>query len=207
MISYKEALLVIFALSVLVGGVGFVGNAAAKRHFCENNLRKLYSYAEQYQADHGALPPVNIPMKPLWKFWFHLLKPYSASQLDFACPEDQRAAYLFETRQSPLFSPKNQDALSYGMNYFLTAHFADKKKVAPFLKNLSAPGKVVFLGDSKGPYMLPDRFWTYEKAFRHEEDQANFLYADGHIAYQKQTDFGRFEGERFITDFTKWHWN
>jgi prepilin-type processing-associated H-X9-DG protein len=55
--------------------------------------------------------------------------------------------------------------------------------------------------------MLPPRFWTYEKAFRHQDEKANFIYADGHVKFQKQTDFGKFENGDFVTDFTKWHWN
>ena len=73
---------------------------------------------------------------------------------------------------------------------------------------LSRPKETVLFADSKGPYLMPERFWTYEKAMRHDnETRANFIYADGSVRLQPQTDFGVFkEDGTFVTDFTKWHW-
>ena len=202
-----ELFLVLAVALLLTGMTGAVRTAAGKNAFCAGNLKKLNAYAWQYQNDHGVLPPVSVPTKPLWKFWSHYLRRYSSDKFDFICPADPRAAFMFEKKRSPLYSPREFRSACYGMNYFLTAGAARKKKKTARLDNLSRPAYTVFLGDSKGPYMLPPRFWTYEKAFRHGEEQAFFLYADGHVKLQKQTDFGRFEGEKFITDFTKWHWN
>ena len=205
--SWKELAAVLSAAALLILGAGAVSPLKNKRVYCQQNLKKLYIYTQQYQNDHGGLPPVRIPMKPLWKFWSTLLREYAKDQYDFICPADPRAAFLFEKVRSPLYHPVEFNAACYGMNWFLTDQSARKKKVAPKLENLSRPAETVFLGDSKGPYMLPPRFWTYEKAFRHQDEKANFMYADGHVKFQVQTDFGKFENGDFVTDFTKWHWN
>ena len=206
--DWKELLLLLCVLPGVLFAVSTALNAAGGGNVrCAGNLRILYGYAGQYQRDHGVLPPVTIPMKPLWQFWSTLLRKYSQDRYEFICPADPRAAFMFEKRRSPLYSPREFRGACYGMNYFLNARAAGKMKKQVRLDALSRPAGTVFLGDSKGPYMLPPRFWTYEKAFRHQDARANFLYADGHVKMQKQTDFGRFEGERFITDFTKWHWN
>ena len=205
--NWKELLCVAAACSLLLTLAGAAVTPENRRMVCAVNLKRLYTYARMYQDDHGTLPPVTIPMKPLWKFWSTLLKKYSNSRYDFICPADPRAAYLFEKVRSPLYFPEDFNASCYGMNWFLTDKSARRKKTTARLENLSRPGQTVFLGDSKGPYMLPPRFWTYEKAFRHENETANFLYADGHVELQKQTDFGKYENGKFITDFTKWHWN
>ena len=205
--NWKELLPVVTAALLLIAALGAVNPRKNPRIFCQQNLKKLYIYTQQYENDHGGLPPVRIPMKPLWKFWSNLLRPYSDNEFDFICPADPRAAFLFQKVRSPLYHPRAFNASCYGMNWFLTDRDARKKKKAPKLQNLSRPAETVFLGDSRGPYMLPPRFWTYEKAFRHTDETANFIYADGHVKLQKQIDFGRFENGKFITDFTKWHWN
>lgn len=205
--NWKELLLAATAALLLIAALGAVDPRKNPRLFCQQNLKKLFIYTLQYENDHGGLPPVRIPMKPLWKFWSNLLRPYSDNEFDFICPADLRAAYLFQKVRSPLYHPREFNVSCYGMNWFLTDRDARKKKKAPKLQNLSRPAETVFLGDSRGPYMLPPRFWTYEKAFRHTDDTANFIYADGHVKLQKQSDFGRFENGKFITDFTKWHWN
>ena len=205
--NWKELLLVLCTGIALFLTVGALDPLEHKKAYCAANLKKLYIYADQYQSDHGALPPVTIPMKPLWKFWSTLLREYSKSSYDFICPADPRAAFMFEKIRSPLYHPQHFRGSCYGMNWFLTDKSAKRKKTTAKLENLSRPGATVFLGDSKGPYMLPPRFWIYEKAFRHDDETANFIYADGHVKLQKQTDFGKFEKGKFITDFTKWHWN
>ena len=205
--NWHELLIVVLSTSLLVILIGATNKAKSKELVCQNNLKKLYQYTLQYQNDHGGLPPVRIPMKPLWKFWSNLLKEYSNDEFDFICPSDPRAAYLFEKVRSPLFYPTEFNVSCYGMNWFLEDKGAKKKKTTPKLENLSNPGNTVFLGDSKGPYMLPERFWTYEKDFRHLNEKANFIYADGQVKLQEQKDFGKFENGKFITDFSKWHWN
>ena len=206
--SWKELALLLVSAGLLLSLWGAAASPRKEpRLFCEQNLKKLYQYTLQYENDHGGLPPVRIPMKPLWKFWSNLLKSYSKDSYDFVCPADPRAAFLFEKVRSPLYHPQEFNASCYGMNWFLTDKDARKHKKEPKLENLSRPGNTVFLGDSKGPYMLPPRFWTYEKAFRHEGEKANFIYADGHVKFEAQSDFGKFENGKFATDFTKWHWN
>ena len=205
--NWKELALVLGTGLTFLLTVGALDPLEHKKAYCARNLKQLYVYAEMYQNDHGALPPVTIPMKPLWKFWSTLLREYSKNRYDFICPADPRAAFMFEKIRSPLYHPQQFNSACYGMNWFLTDKSAKRKKTTAKLKNLSRPGETVFLGDSKGPYMLPPRFWTYEKAFRHENETANFIYADGHVKLQKQTDFGKFENGKFITDFTKWQWN
>lgn len=179
---------------------------AAKRTFCQNNLKKLYRYTLMYQNDHGALPPVSVPTKPLWRFWPQYIEVYSDNIRDFACAVDPRNETLFARKRTPLL-PEKRIACSYGMNYFLTAHSAKKFKRAALLSNLSNPGKTILHGDCKGPYMLPERIWTYEHAMRHENETAFFSFGDGHVARMKKSDFGKTGKDgKFRTDFSRWHW-
>lgn len=199
-------------LTAAVAGILFMLATAAirddqaKRTFCQNNLRKLHNFTLMYESDHGALPPVSVPTKPLWKFWPQYIGVYSSNIRDFACAVDPRNETLFARKRTPLL-PEKRIACSYGMNYFLTEHFAKKLKRKPLLANLSNPGQTILHGDSKGPYMLPERFWTYEKAMRHEEESAFFSFGDGHVAQMKQKDFGKTgQDGKFRSDFSKWHW-
>ena len=48
----------------------------AKRVFCQNNLKKIYRFTLMYEKDHGGLPPVSVPTKPLWKFWPNYINKY-----------------------------------------------------------------------------------------------------------------------------------
>ena len=178
----------------------------AKRVFCQNNLKKIYRFTLMYEKDHGGLPPVSVPTKPLWKFWPHYIGKYSTELRDFACPSDPRNEPLFARKRTPLL-PEKRIACSYGMNYFLTEHFAKKRGVKPFLANLSKPSRTILHGDSKGPYMLPERFWTYEQAMRHDNETGFFSFGDGHVARMKQSDFGKKNAKGvFQSDFSKWHW-
>lgn len=199
-------------LTVVVAGLVLVLTSAAikddtaRRTFCQGNLKKLYNYTQMYQNDHGVLPPVSVPTKPLWRFWPQYIEVYSNNIRDFACAVDPRNETLFARKRSPLL-PEKRIACSYGMNYFLIEHYAQKLKRKALLSNLSKPEKTILHGDSKGPYMLPERFWTYEQAMRHEDETGFFSFGDGHVERMKQSDFGKFDDKgKFRSDFTRWHW-
>ena len=114
---------------------------------------------------------------------------------------------MLEEIDNPLRPKPQLRADSYGMNYFLTKHFAAKKGKAPLLKNLSNPAKTIVFGDCKGPYMLPERYWKEDRAMRHANDTANFVHADGHIKNFSQFDLGSVGADgKFKTDFSNWHW-
>lgn len=195
------------AATLLLLGASAWRTAAEKQAFCAGNLQKLYRLTLAYEADHGELPPVIMPQKPRWKFWSNCLRPYTDDKRAFACPADPRQEYLFED-ENPLFQPTAQSAISYGMNYFLTSGEAQRAVGKPAkLENLSRPGATVFLADSKGPYLLPPRFWEHERDFRHDK-AANFLFADGRVRLLKQQDFGRTGPDgKFETEMRFWRWN
>lgn len=205
--NIRELVLILLSAGILMLVMGSAGESA-KRTRCMGSLKKLYGMTLSYENDHGGLPPVTIPAKPLWKFWSHCLRPYSTDKLDFCCPADKRNEYMFKP-ESPLFCPVVQSAASYGMNYFLTARSAGRAGAPePRLRFLKNPAGVVLFGDSRGPYMLPPRFWQHEKDFRHENERANFVFADGHVEFLRQNDFGTTAPDgSFVTDFSKWHWN
>ena len=205
--SVKELFLLTgTALLLVIMFTAAVRDDNAKRVFCQNNLKKIYSYTLMYQNDHGALPPVQVIAKPLWKFWPNYINKYCKDLRDLACPSDPRNESLFARKKTPLL-PEKRTSCSYGMNYFLTEHYAKKKNKKPLLANLSKPVKTVVFGDSKGPYMLPPRFWTYEVAMRHDNDTGFFCFADGHVSRMKQSNFGRKDEKgNFKTDFSRWHW-
>ena len=122
--NIRELVLILLSAGILMLVMGSAGESA-KRTRCMGNLKKLYGMTLSYENDHGGLPPVTIPAKPLWKFWSHCLRPYSTDKLDFCCPADKRNEYMFKP-ESPLFCPVVQSAASYGMNYFLTARSAGR---------------------------------------------------------------------------------
>ena len=148
--SWKELAAVLSAAALLILGAGAVSPLKNKRVYCQQNLKKLYIYTQQYQNDHGGLPPVRIPMKPLWKFWSTLLREYAKDQYDFICPADPRAAFLFEKVRSPLYHPVEFNAACYGMNWFLTDQSARKKRSPPNWKTFPAPLKPFFWGTPRG---------------------------------------------------------
>lgn len=206
--NYKELLLVsgVFILTALLMTAA-LDSAAAKNVYCQNNLKALYVSVTEYQEAHNALPPVLVPQKPRWGFWPHYLKPFIKDEKTFACPEDPRNANMFAENNNPLMPTVQRRADSYGMNYFLTAHFAKKKGKTALLKNLSNPKKTIVFGDCKGPYMLPERYWKEERALRHADESANFVHADGHIKNFSQMDLGVIGADgKFRTDFSNWHW-
>ena len=137
--SIKELVLLSSTAAVLVIMLtAAVRDDNAKRVFCQNNLKKIYRYTLMYQSDHGALPPVQVIAKPLWKFWPNYINDYCKDLRDLACPSDPRNELLFARKKTPLL-PEKRAACSYGMNYFLTEHYAKKKNKKPLLSNLSRP--------------------------------------------------------------------
>jgi prepilin-type processing-associated H-X9-DG protein len=114
---------------------------------------------------------------------------------------------MYEEDGSPLFSYKTQKSASYGMNWFLNEKEAKRANAAQArLACLSKPEQIVLFADSKGPYLLPERFWQHEMDLRHQE-QANFAFADGHVELLKQEHFGSYDDKgQFRSDFSKWHW-
>ncbi|MBE6378550.1 MAG: hypothetical protein E7051_07020 [Lentisphaerae bacterium] len=206
--NYKELILVggVFTLLAVLMSAA-LDTADAKNAFCQNNLKVLYVSVTEYQAAHNALPPVIVEQKPRWAFWSGYIKPFVKDLKNMACPEDARNAHMLVNVNNPLMPKPQLRADSYGMNYFLTRHFAAKKKKTPLLKNLSNPKKTVVFGDCKGPYMLPERYWKEERAMRHEKESANYVFADGSVKNLTQMDFGSIGGDgKFKTDMTSWHW-
>ena len=108
--NIRELVLILLSAGILMLVMGSAGESA-KRTRCMGNLKKLYGMTLSYENDHGGLPPVTIPAKPLWKFWSHCLRPYSTDKLDFCCPADKRNEYMFKP-ESPLFCPVVQSAAS-----------------------------------------------------------------------------------------------
>lgn len=206
--NYKELILVSGVFSLLaVLMCASLDTADAKNAYCQNNLKILYTAVTEYQAAHNALPPVIVEQKPRWGFWSHYIKPFVKDQKNMVCPEDPRNLHVLEEIDNPLRPKPQLRADSYGMNYFLTKHFAAKKGKTPLLKNLSNPAKTIVFGDCKGPYMLPERYWKEERAMRHANDTANFVHADGHIKNFSQFDLGSVGADgKFKTDFSNWHW-
>ena len=207
--NYRELLIVLALLAVVaVMAIPVVSEANHDAHaaVCQRHLTALYQATLQYQEETGVLPYVELKTKPLWKWWSELIRPYIDSSLSMSCPADPRAADFFRKVQSPLYIPPSP--LSFGMNWWLREGCAKKCGAKTRLDGLSRPQEVVLFADSKGPYLMPERFWTYEKAMRHDnETRANFIYADGAVRLQPQSDFGQEKDGKFVTDFSKWHWN
>ena len=206
--NFRELLIVCGTSAILLLlTIAAADTASAKSAICQNNLKSLYAIFQQYQNDHGVLPPVIVQQKPRWQFWSNYISPYVTDEKIQACPEDPRNASMFESRRSPLLPAPKRAADSYGMNYFLTAHFAGQKGKTANLNNLSNTAKTILLGDCKGPYMLPERYWKEERAMRHADETANYVFADGHIEQLGQFDLGAIGRDGiFRTDFSHWHW-
>lgn len=206
--NFRELVIVCAAsAALLIMTIAATDTATAKSAVCQNNLRTLFGVIQQYQTDHGVLPPVIVQQKPRWQFWGNYIAPYITDEKIQACPEDPRNASMFDRNRSPLLPAPRRAADSYGMNYFLTAHYARRKGKTANLANLSKPADTILLGDCKGPYMLPERYWQEERAMRHAEETANYVFADGHIAQLGQFDLGAIGQDGvFRTDLSHWHW-
>ena len=126
--NYKELILVggVFTLLAVLMSAA-LDTADAKNAFCQNNLKVLYVSVTEYQAAHNALPPVIVEQKPRWAFWSGYIKPFVKDLKNMACPEDARNAHMLVNVNNPLMPKPQLRADSYGMNFFLTRHFAAKK--------------------------------------------------------------------------------
>ena len=202
----RELMVLFPAVMVLITTLGVTaGKESARRARCQSNLKELFRAEQQYEAEHGSIPPLYIAQKPKWIFWHSFIAPMVRDVKAFACPSDQRMSYLFE-RKSPLFSGIVPITSCYGMNRFMLKAGAVKAKApAAQLKYLKDPAHIVFIMDSVRPFVTPDLLWKDQRNFRHE-NKANYIFADGSVRYLDQTFFGKWEGNKFKTDFSRWYW-
>lgn len=203
--NYFELLIIVAIGAMLFIMTGMVTKESARRTQCQANLRELYRAVQQYESAHGTLPPLYIAQRPQWLFWHHFVSPMVKDVRSFACPSDPRMSYLFE-KGSPLFGGIVALTSCYGMNRFMLPVGAKKAGAPEFkLKYLKNPSHTVFLMDSVRPFVTPDLLWKDKRNFRHD-GKANYIFADGSVKHLHQNFFGKFEGNKFITDFTRWHW-
>lgn len=199
---------IVLGIGLLAAALFTAGAVTEQRQqdlVCRDNLRRLYTMTGMYCADHHSMPPVSIPQKPRWKFWNHCLEPYAETRTVFCCPADPRDRYVFES-STPLYQPKSY-TLSYGMNWFADAKYiAREGKSPPVLRHIGRPHGTVLYGDCKLPYFLLDR-WDSDKAFRHRDDTANFVFADGHVECLGEGSFGTRDGNgKFLPSPQYWIW-
>ena len=206
--SWRELVAVIGAVAILVLTLGMTSlrSESARRTLCQANLREIYRAEQQYEEEHGSIPPLYIEQLPSWIFWHSFVAPLVNDVRVFACPSDPRSAYLFEENTSPLFSGTVALTSCYGMNRFLLAAGAQKAHApAARLKYLQQPSHTVVFMDSLRPFVTPDLLWGDKRNFRHDQ-KANYIFADGAVKHLDQGFFGTFEGDKFLTDFSRWHW-
>ena len=101
--SMVELLLVIAVFSILSLLLCTAGEAAkkdAKLAICAANMKELVNKIHLYDAEHGQLPPVWVPAKPLWYFWSKHLDPSPLRNKLFCCPADIRSAPCKRARLS-----------------------------------------------------------------------------------------------------------
>ena len=203
--NFYELLTVLVIAAILFAMTGAVTKENAKRIQCQANLRELFRAEQQYEETYGTLPPLYIARRPQWLFWHHFIAPMVKDVRSFACPSDPRMYYLYENR-SPLFGGIVALTSCYGMNRFMLPVAAKKAGAPEFrLKYLKNPSHTVFLMDSVRPFVTPDLLWKDKRNFRHD-NKGNYVFADGSIKHLKQEFFGTFKDNKFLTDFTRWHW-
>ena len=202
----RELIWAVPALLMLGTVLGMTaGKESYRRAQCQSNLRDLFRAEQQYEAEQGSIPPLYIAQRPKWIFWHSFIAPMVNDLKSFACPSDPRMSYLFE-QGSPLFSGTVPLTSCYGMNRFMLAAGAKKAKApAAQVRYLKDPAHTVFIMDSVRPFVTPALLWKDPRNFRHE-NKGNYLFADGAVRHLDRSFFGKFEGEKFITDFTRWYW-
>ena len=200
-----ELIIVVVAIFIAALLLGSVNKEVARRNQCQANLKELFRAEQQYEATYGSLPPLYIAKRPAWVFWHSYIAPFVKDTRTFACPSDPRMSYLYE-KSSPLFRGIVTLSSCYGMNRFMIPAGAKKIKAPEFkLKYLSKPAEIVFIMDSVRPFVTPDLLWADKRNFRHE-GKGNYLFCDGSVKWLDKKYFGQFEGKKFKTNFTYWHW-
>ena len=158
--SMVELLLVVAVFSILSLLLCTAGEAAkkdAKLAICAANMKELVKMIHLYDAEHGQLPPVWVPAKPLWYFWSKHLDPSPLRNKLFCCPSDIRSAHMYEETDPLSEEIRMSHDHSYGMN--ATLHTYNPAKPPTFRKKLARPERTIVLGDGIGPILQPrDKF-------------------------------------------------
>lgn len=104
-----------------------VARNLAHSHNCDQNLRRIGLALQEYEAEHGTLPPAYIPDadgKPMHS-WRVLLLPYlgehgAYSNYDFTQPWDSPHNQMLATRMPRVYScPADPDSLPLGESNYM----------------------------------------------------------------------------------------
>lgn len=145
-------MVVFFILSLLVCSAGEVAKQDAKLTICASNLRKLYTMLQQYDTDHGQLPPVWVQAKPLWYFWSKHIDPSPMRNPIFSCPADPRTAHMYHDVDPLRAEIRMAPDHSYGMN--INFHTYNPKSLKTLKREFAHPEKLILLGDGIGPMLI-----------------------------------------------------
>lgn len=196
--SCKEALFCLPALLVLtVLLCGAVSQERAKQVRCANNLKQILRVMHNYVNDHGVMPPVWTPQKPLWTFWADNIDPDFATRTFAACPSDVRNSHMYKEKPDPLVPQLRRIAsFSYGMNERM--HTRSRRAT---MNDFANPEKLIIFGDAKIPTLQP----VQNPGVKRHMNRFHYITAAGNIRlYSEKTLGGKNNNGHFNVKETLW---
>ena len=190
-----------FILTLLVCSAGEVAKQDAKLTICASNLRKLYTMLQQYDTDHGQLPPVWVQAKPLWYFWSKHIDPSPMRNPVFSCPADPRTAHMYQDVDPLRAEIRMASTHSYGMN--INFHTYNPKSPKTLKREFAHPEKLILLGDGIGPLLMisKNRF-----GIPRHNNFYHYISVSGSQRLLKAEDLGTVK-KSILTDHKKEDWN
>jgi prepilin-type N-terminal cleavage/methylation domain-containing protein/prepilin-type processing-associated H-X9-DG protein len=172
-------ILVILATLLSALGRDFISRGHAAN--CSSNLRQIGMATMMYAGDnHMSLPVTSHQRRQGGKSWTITLQPYASGTITFKCPKD----------------PDKSRVYTYLINDFLTPGPAGAPDLDfSRLAKIERPAATLMFGEASPTYRNTDHFHfsvyrggvvpaeSFEKqaATRAHGEQANYLFADGHV--------------------------